>query len=523
MRDGKRPSMQKPPSKTSVTLDRVGAARGVAQLTVLEGRATGRKFKVEGAATIGRSPDATVMLDDPEVSRLHARLTRDEHGNFLIQDLGSKNGTSVNGLRVERRLLAFGDRVRVGPQIVLEFNAFDAVEEHIVQRQRFEAIGRLGVGIAHDLNNVLAALDAGAVFLRELPHDRTLGELEVRECIADLVMASARASELTRGILSFARGRGTEHSAVDLSAVSTEVVRMLRHTLDQSIRIQPNIESDVMVHGSQSELHQVILNLCLNARDAMPEGGTLSISVSKVAVAPSELGFPAERALALLGVGDTGLGMDRETQAHIFEPFFTTKREGAGYGLGLATVREIVSLHSGQIHLDSGPNLGSRFSVYLPLLDADRVRFSSTEERPPPVTHRPAVKTSVLLVDDEQIVRRSMARLLRQAGFDVTEAADGAEAIARYSRRRFDLVVLDLDMPGLDGEQTQARLVILDPYIRIVFASGHVDPKREASVRARGALAFLQKPFALETLLAIANEVLTADLAGDLDEPTRPK
>ncbi|MFZ5894541.1 MAG: response regulator [Myxococcota bacterium] len=514
---------QKSPDN-SATLDRLPrVTRVTGQLTVIEGRTTGRKFKIEDSATIGRSPDATVMLDEPEISRLHARLSRDAGGNFVLEDLKSKNGVAVNGVRVEKRVLAFGDRIRVGPNVVLEFNSFDAVEEHIVQRQRFEAIGRLGVGIAHDLNNVLAALDAGAAYLRELPANRSLGDPDVRECIADLVLASARASELTRGILSFARGRGSEYAPVDLAQLASEVVRMLRHTLDQSIRIQPSIEPGVMVHGSHSELHQVILNLCLNARDAMPEGGVLSISAGSVQEPPAQLGFPTARAVAMLSVGDSGTGMDAETQRRIFEPFFTTKREGAGYGLGLATVREIVSLHGGHITLESVPGRGSRFCVYLPFLDEERVRFSSTEERAPPATRRPASATSVLLVDDEQIVRRSMARLLRQAGFDVTEAADGAEAVARYSRKRFDLVVLDLDMPGLDGEQTQARLVGLDPYARIVFASGHVDPKREAAVRARGALAFLQKPFALDVLLSIAHEVLSSDFAGDIDEPTRPR
>lgn len=514
------------PVQSSVTLDRIPRITRVAgQLTVLEGRVAGRKFKIEDTATIGRSPDASVMLDEPEVSRIHARLSRDGSDGFVIEDLQSKNGVSVNGVRVQRRVLAFGDRIRVGPSVLLEFSGFDAVEEHIVQRQRFEAIGRLGVGIAHDLNNVLAALDAGAAYLRELPADRELGDAEVRECIADLALASARASELTRGILSFARGRGSEHAPVDLSVLVNEVVRMLRHTLDQSIRIQPSVQPNVVVHGSHSELHQVILNLCLNARDAMPDGGLLSISAGMSSDPPPEAGFPAGRGVATLSVADSGTGMDAETQRRIFDPFFTTKREGAGYGVGLATVREIVSLHSGHIALESALGRGSSFTVFLPLFEADRIRLSGTEERLPPATRRPSnsLSTSILLVDDEQIVRRSVARLLRQAGFDVTESEDGAEAIARYSRKRFDLVVLDLDMPGLDGEQTQTRLLQLDPSVRVVFASGHVDPKREAAVRARGALAFLQKPFALDTLVAIAREVLNDDFAGDIEEPTRPR
>ncbi|HYO95944.1 MAG TPA: ATP-binding protein, partial [Polyangiaceae bacterium] len=370
-----------------------------AQLVVLEGRVAGQKFKLEGAATIGRSPDANVMLEDAEVSRLHARISAGEDGVFTIEDLGSRNGTFVNGARVERRQLAYGDKLRIGPRIVLEIIAFDAVEDHIIQRQRFEAIGRLGVGIAHDLNNVLAALEAGAAYLDGLPAQRTLGDAEVRECISDLSLAAARAGELTRGILSFARGRAATRAAVDVSALVTEVVRMLRHTLDQSIRIEPRIDPNVIVHGSQSELHQVLLNLCLNARDAMPNGGTLRIAATKLKSNPPELDIEPNRRLAVLSVVDTGVGMDKETRARVFEPFFTTKREGAGYGLGLATAREIVGLHGGQLTLESQVDRGSTFRVYLPMMDAQSARLVSTEERVPQLKRRRLPQSvSVLLV-----------------------------------------------------------------------------------------------------------------------------
>jgi CheY-like chemotaxis protein len=215
--------------------------------------------------------------------------------------------------------------------------------------------------------------------------------------------------------------------------------------------------------------------------------------------------------------------MDAETQRRIFDPFFTTKREGAGYGLGLGTVREIVTLHGGRVGIESDPGRGSRFTIYLPVLDPGE-RFASTEERnPQPSPSLKRDRVSVLLVDDEQIVRRSVARLLRQAGFEVTEAADGAEAIARYSRQAHDLVLLDLDMPGLNGEQTQARLIALDPQARIIFATGHADPKRESAVRARGALAFLQKPYGLDALVGLVNQVLDTEHAVEFEELTRPR
>ncbi|HET9954857.1 MAG TPA: response regulator, partial [Polyangiaceae bacterium] len=458
----------------------------------------------------------------PEVSRVHARISSTPSGQFEIHDLDSKNGVFVNGARVTHCQLDFGDKVGIGQKALFEFTGFNAVEDYIVQRQRYEAIGRLGVGIAHDLNNVLAALDAGAAFLRDLPTERRLGDKDVRECIADLSLAAVRASELTRGILSFARGSSAQRGAVDLSALVHEVVRMLRHTLDHSVRVEANTDAQSWVYGSHSELHQILLNLCLNARDAMPQGGTLRLFAARLKQAPQSAGELAGKVVAALSVADSGVGMDDELQRRIFEPFFTTKERGAGYGVGLATVREIVSRHGGVITVESTPGQGSRFTVYLPsheLDDARRTRHSVPSLMP----SRPLDLVKILLVDDEQIVRRSVARLLRQAGFQVVEAESGADALAMYQRSPFDLVLLDVDMPDMDGEQTQMRLVALDPYVRIVFASGHHEPLREAAVRARGALGFLQKPFALESLVEIVNSVLLVEVPDELDEPTRPR
>lgn len=493
-----------------------------AQLIVLEGESVGQKFRLEGSTTIGRSPDASIVLADPEVSRIHARVSRNEYGSHVLEDLGSKNGTFVNGSRVSRQAVLYGDKIRIGPRALLELTSFDAVEDHLVQRQRFEAIGRLGVGIAHDLNNVLAALEAGAAFLRGLAPDRSLGDPEVRECISDLTLAAERASELTSGILSFARGRRTARGPVDLSVLAWEVVRMLRHALDQSIRIEPKIDPNVVVYGNQSELHQVLLNLCLNARDAMPDGGVLRITARHQEQAADEQAGTPRRSVACVSVEDTGTGMEPEVLARVFEPFFSTKREGAGYGLGLATAREIIALHGGQIRIESVPAQGSVFHVTLPRPDRESGPPEASESKPPPFD--PNVNlASILLVDDERIVRRSVARLLRQSGFSVTEAADGMEALALYQEHPFDLVLLDLDMPGLNGEETQARLMLLDPRVRVIFATGHADPQREANVRARGALAFLEKPFSLETLLSLVQEALERFGDDAFEELTRPK
>jgi signal transduction histidine kinase/CheY-like chemotaxis protein len=503
------------------TLERAGKPWPAAQLVIIEGRGVGRRFKILDSATLGRSPEATIMLDDLEVSRLHGRLSRTESGAFGIQDL-SRNGTYVNGVRIERCQLSPGDRVRFGPNVTMEFGFLDPAEDQALERQRFEAIGRLGVGIAHDLKNLLAALDAGVAFLEELPLSRSLGDAEVRACLADLELAVGRAGELTRSILSFARGRGTDRACVDLATLIGEVVKMLRHVLERNIRIELTVRPNIFVYGSRSELHQVLLNLCLNARDAMPNGGVL-----RIAAAPREIstGEPAQnphQETALLTVTDTGTGMDQETQRRVFEPFFTTKGEGAGYGLGLATVREIVEAHGGTIAVSSAPGEGSAFAVHLPILDSVATSLSNTQQRAPVSPRRNMAQTiGVLLVDDEQIVRRSVARRLRHAGFRVTEADGGTEAVALYDRAEHDLVLLDLDMPGLDGEQTQEKLAEIDPDVRIVFATGYVDAERSVAAQDRGALALLEKPYDLDKLVSLATQVAQGGGFGDSEPPTQ--
>lgn len=472
---------------------------------------------------IGRSPEATIMIEEPSVSRRHARIVRTAEGGFVVEDLGSRNGTFVNGRRVAAHPLGYGDKIRIGPEVVFELQRFDPAEDHIIQRQRFEAVGRLGVGIAHDLKNLLAAFDAGCSFLSESSRGLTLSDSDVRACIADLVMAAERCGEIARGVLSFAGGREPNRTCLDLGTLVREVVRMLRYAFGRDIELQASIESDVLVHGNRSDLQQVLFNLCLNARDAMPEGGVLRIGTRALPVAPPDAIWRPGHPLAILTVADTGVGMDDSTRDRIFEPFFTTKGEGRGYGLGLASVREIVALHGGLVAVESQKGHGSTFTIYLPLVEPDGGRLSSTLDRQAVSPHRPLPSSaSILLVDDEQIVRRSVARRLRQAGFEVTEAADGHEALENYRQRPYTLVLLDLDMPGLDGEKTRAQLAEFDPGVRVVYATGYADADRAAHIRAQGVLALLDKPYDIEELVDLAVNVVQG-LAPDVGEPdTQP-
>jgi len=489
------------------TVDQTRNAPTAVRLTVVEGPAIGQEFKIDGVATIGRSPDATVMVDDVGVSRLHARIRRGETGTFEVEDLGSKNGTFLNGARIEHALANLGDKIRVGPRVVLSLTSFDIVEEQVVQRQRLETVGRLGAGIAHDLNNVLAAVQAGTAFLQQLPGNVELGDPRVRECLRDLSLATSQGAELTRGILRIVRGKRSVREPVDLGGLVLEVARILRHTIDHSIQMETAVEPEVIVHGNHSQLQQVLLNLCLNARDAMPQGGQLRVSVGLV-TPPLDAGLALDRLCAVLEVADTGTGIDPETQARIFEPFFTTKREGAGFGIGLSTVRDLVKLHGGRITLDTRYGQGSVFRLYFPALDVQS--YATTGERAPTTEQPPRGDRplSVLLVDDEQLLRRSFGRLLRQHGFQVTEAAGGAEALTLYAAAEHDLVILDLDMPGMSGEVTQVELLRRYPNARIMFASGHADPQREVVVRERGARAFLQKPYEIDVLVSTIHQVM---------------
>ncbi len=301
---------------------------GPARLIAIAGAQAGRKFKIGDSALLGRSGDASVLLEDPEVSRCHARISKSEVGAYLLEDLGSKNGTQVNGLPVKSHMLSFGDKIQVGPNVALLFAPFDPVEDQLLQRQRLEALGRVGAGVAHDLNNMLGAITASMDYLSKLPGASALSSEEVGECFDDIRLAAHQASDLTRGILKFARGRAQAHSPVDLSGLCSDVMRLIRHTFDRAIQVHAQIHPGLSVRGDQAELHQVLMNLCLNARDAMPSGGVLTVAASAVTrhshVLPAQLN-PAVPHLVLM-VEDTGVGMDEATRARIFEAFFTTAR-----------------------------------------------------------------------------------------------------------------------------------------------------------------------------------------------------
>ena len=507
------------PRQRSITQER-SVSGGPARLIVMEGPQAGQKFKIDGDVVLGRAIDATIVLEDAEVSRSHVRITRNTMGAYVLEDLNSRNGTLINGVPVQKQLLVFGDKIQVGPRVLILFAPFDPIEDQLLQRQRLEALGRVGAGVAHDLNNMLGAISASIDFLGRLPSDQPVGAEDVKASVADIRTALQQASELARGILKFARGRSRGHALVDISVLCQEVIRLARHTFDRAIVIDQDIRPNLVVSGDQAELHQVIMNLCLNARDAMPAGGTLRIRAELTT--PEATG----RAQVAITIQDSGSGMDAATRARIFEPFFTTKPEGAGFGLGLSTVREVVGMHGGQVDVTSEIGQGTSFFLQLPASSGQpmpvRITGGHRELRP-----SNTASALILLVDDEEVVRRSTARLLRQAGHHVLEAPGGREATQMYvsGERRPDLVILDLDMPHLNGEQTQRLILGIDAKARILFMSGHDDFIRENSASIGSAAGYLRKPCNVSLLLSTVSDVLHPERLSEYDEHeerTRP-
>jgi len=492
-----------------------------ARLVILDGPGRGRKYKIAERAIIGRSSTCDVIIDDGEVSRRHAEIVASPSGDFTIADLGSRNGTAVNGVPVDEGALRIGDKIQLSEHVVLVLAKYDPTEQEILQRQRLETLGRLSAGLAHDFNNMQAVITAGLDFVSSIPPDTSLADERVRATLADMMKASERASDLARSLMSYARSDVDGFTSVDLFNLCEEVLNFAKRTFRRSVAIDADIEGDLRVIGSGAELHQLLMNLCVNAHDAMPDGGSLALTARKVPVVSLEgIDAPASDEVVLIEVRDTGVGMDEATCARIFEPFYSTKGR-AGFGLGLATVKEIVTAHGATMNIDSVLGSGTTFRVAFAAAPPAKTRRA--ESLPPPSGEIPKLPagTKVLVADDQEIVRRTMQRILEGAGAEVLVAEDGEQAVALYASlgTRPDLVILDLDMPNASGAEAFDLLRELDPHVRVVMVSGHHEEERERAVRAQGVACFLRKPFDSLQLTAAALGALHDDLSVD-DEKT---
>ena len=370
-------------------------------------------------------------------------------------------------------------------------------EEGIRQVHKMEAIGLLAGGVAHDFNNLLTGILACSAAIAE---DAPPGSA-TREAARTIEQAGKRAAELTRQLLGFARRGKLRIAPVDLHAVVGEVVRFLERTLGERIRVVSSLDAErSTVLGDAGQIQQAILNLAVNARDAMPAGGTLTLATSLVDVSARDLAaHPTARAgcYVAFAVVDTGVGIPPEIRDRIFEPFFTTKEAGGGTGMGLATVYGIATSHGGFVEVESEVGRGARFTLHLPVHEG-----APCSEVAPAAT--PVEPRRVLVVDDEALVRNATQHALERMGC-VTVGADGGAAAVTFLRenpRAVDLAIVDLAMPGMDGVDTFRALREVEAGLPVVIASGYGHNGRVQEVLDAGAVDFLQKPWSSEELAA---------------------
>jgi two-component system, cell cycle sensor histidine kinase and response regulator CckA len=372
------------------------------------------------------------------------------------------------------------------------------LEQQFYRAQRLESIGTLAGGIAHDLNNVLAPIILGLGMLRD-----RLTDDESREVLSTITSSAQRGAEMVAQVLSFARGQEGKRTDISPGDLIADVVRIARDTLPKNISILTDVAPDLpLIFADQTQCHQVLLNLCVNARDAMPKGGTLSLSAEAMTAGPS----PESRSAGLapgeyvvFRVKDTGTGVPAQLLDKIFDPFFTTKEAGKGTGLGLSTSLTIVRSHGGHIRVSSQAGHGSQFEVFLPVAQ-ESSPASAADLR---VVAPRGTGETVLVVDDEDAVRQVLRSTLEKAGYRVLTAANGQEALSVYAAhgRQIAVVVIDMTMPVLGGEPTMRELVRLNPNVRLIAASGIHDNEAIAKAVGRQVRLFLAKPFSSEKLL----------------------
>jgi nitrogen-specific signal transduction histidine kinase/ActR/RegA family two-component response regulator len=380
------------------------------------------------------------------------------------------------------------------------------LEAQLLRAQRLESIGTLASGLAHDLNNVLAPIMMSVQLLKEGVEDE-----EQLASLQTLETCSQRGANIIRQVLMFARGVEGQRIMLNPKHLIQEMERIVHETFPRSIEFQARTPKEpCAVLGDPTQIQQVLMNLCVNARDAMLQGGTLTVDVRKVQLDETTSGIhPKARpeTYVVITVTDTGTGIPPELMDKIFDPFFTTKSLGQGTGLGLPTVLGIAENHGGFVHVESQPGKGSRFHVYLPAAPVDN-DHGAADVRSADLTNGNG--ELVLVVDDEPSIRRFANAILKRKGYHILTAADGREGLKLFEQQHGEikLVVSDLIMPQLDGVGMIRELRRIQPDIRVIIVTGLGEENRISEARAAGADDVLNKPFTAEQLLASVKQSL---------------
>ena len=464
-------------------------------------------FGVSGALASRNFSTLVEPADRAQVSALIAGAARGETGLKAVELRFGKSGAAD-----ERMAELFASPMPDGKAILylVDVSEQKALETKFAQSQKLQAVGQLAGGVAHDFNNLLTVIIGNCEFLL-MRHQA--GDPSFKE-INEVHQNALRAASLVSQLLAFSRKQTMQPKALVLGDVIGELAQMLRRLVGEGISLNVERDPDLWtVHADEAQLSNAIINLVVNARDAMPSGGTVAIkTVNDTVTQSTALGTaimpPGE--YVRIEVSDTGVGMSQEIQSKIFDPFFTTKPVGQGTGLGLATVYGIVKQTGGFITVDSDVGKGTSFNIYLPRLRTDAL--AAPVETAPAAARDVTGQDTILLVEDEEAVRSFAARALRMRGYNVLEAGGGEEAleIVKSDQQTIHLVITDVVMPNMDGPTMVRHVKQLKPDLRVIFMSGYAEEAFRRNDQSSEDIHFLPKPFGLKQLAAKVKEVLSA-------------
>ena len=379
------------------------------------------------------------------------------------------------------------------------------LEQQLRQAQKMEAVGQLAGGIAHDFNNLLMVIQS----YTEMLQDSLSADDRLRRNTREILKAADRAIGLTRQMLAFSRKQILSPTVLDLNAVVEDAAKMLKRLIGADIEFRVIAESSPWsIEADSDQIVQVLMNLCVNARDAMPQGGTLTITTSNIVVGGEGVAkhaYVAAGEYVMLTVSDTGTGISKDLQTRIFDPFFTTKEVGKGTGLGLSTVYGIVKQSGGYVWVDSEPGQGACFTICLP-----RTRRAASPEMPAKSETRPQGRGRILVAEDEEALREAVCDYLSGLGYTVFGAGSGQEALslAGEQEKEIDLLLTDLVMPKMSGSELSQHLCNLRPRLKTIYMSGYADEARMRQSMPETNASVLQKPFSLGTLARKVREAL---------------
>ncbi|MFA6468173.1 MAG: PAS domain S-box protein [Bacteroidota bacterium] len=381
------------------------------------------------------------------------------------------------------------------------------LEQQLMQAQKLESIGTLAGGIAHDFNNLLAMILGTAELIKRHAKDNPA----IQSYITRIIEASERGSSISKQLLLFSRPEQAELQPISIHSVMEQVTDFLTHFLPKTITIQREEEaSSAIIMGDSGHLHQALLNLSINARDAMPNGGVITISAKNLSGSVVKQKFPEadDHEYVSIAVKDTGSGMDEAVQQRIFEPFFSTKARGKGTGLGLAIVHGIVQLHQGFIDVKSKKGVGTTFTMYYP-----SIAMEVTGEQLNEISMEQQQNATILIVDDEEMLREILVESLRDEGYNLIAASDGIEALKMYAEHKetISLVITDLGMPNMGGEELFTKLRSMNEKVKVIVSSGFLDSSTRSDLLRQGIKDVLTKPYKFDAIFATVRRVIESD------------